>query len=220
MEKAKQVYAQWLPENIPEPEPEPELALQPEKPKEKKMAPFVLAAATELFRLIPSLIKKFGSGSKVAERNAVLAESVVEVVTSAVGAKNAQEAVEIVRADPSMLQVADKAVQQSWFALQQLGPEGVKEAREADARAVANGARAWHSPSFLVAVALLPLVYLIVGSVVGLFGTEWPPEVRAAIAGSVTGAILGGLIGYYYGQTTSRNRPPEANPKNLDFLRD
>jgi uncharacterized protein YcfJ len=30
--------------------------------------------------------------------------------------------------------------------------------------------------------------------------------VRAGLAGSLISAIIGGLVGYYYGQTTTRNR--------------
>jgi uncharacterized protein YcfJ len=30
--------------------------------------------------------------------------------------------------------------------------------------------------------------------------------VRAGLAGSLISAVIGGLVGYYYGQTTSRNR--------------
>jgi uncharacterized protein YcfJ len=47
---------------------------------------------------------------------------------------------------------------------------------------------------------------MIVGAVVGLFGAPFSEDVRAAIANGIVGLVLGGLIGYYYGQTTSRNR--------------
>jgi uncharacterized membrane protein YeaQ/YmgE (transglycosylase-associated protein family) len=65
-----------------------------------------------------------------------------------------------------------------------------------------------HSPSFWVALLLLPLVYMIVGAVVGLFGDPFSDDVRSANANGIVGLILGGLIGYYYGQTTTRNRTP------------
>jgi membrane protein DedA with SNARE-associated domain len=70
------------------------------------------------------------------------------------------------------------------------------------------------SPSFLVACALLPLVYMVTGAVVGLFGQPFSEDVRAAIANGVIGMILGGLIGYYYGQTTSRNRAPGGSAES------
>ena len=83
---------------------------------------------------------------------------------------------------------------------------GIAAAREADAVFVASGEPIWRSPSFVVALGLLPLVYMVVGAVVGLFGAPFSEDVRAAIANGIVGLILGGLIGYYYGQTTSRNR--------------
>ena len=74
---------------------------------------------------------------------------------------------------------------------------------------MASGESVWKSPSLIVCMFLLPLVYLIMGNVTGLYGAEWAPEARAGIAGSIAGGIVMGLIGYYYGQTTSRNRSPQ-----------
>ena len=56
---------------------------------------------------------------------------------------------------------------------------------------------------------LIPLVYIIVLSLVGvLCKVEWSMDARAGIAGMITGSIVGGAVGYYWGQTTSRNRTP------------
>jgi hypothetical protein len=124
-----------------------------------------------------------------------------------VGARNAQEAVEIIKADPAAAEVAQKAVQDNWLALSESGGGGIEGARKADAAAAARGDRWWQSPSFWVAVLLLPLVYLLVLSLIGMIGSAtWSDDVRAGLAGSLMSAIVGGLVGYYYGQTTSRNR--------------
>jgi membrane associated rhomboid family serine protease len=67
-----------------------------------------------------------------------------------------------------------------------------------------------HSASFWVAVLLLPLVYMLVASLIGLIGTaDWSDDVRAGLSGSLIGSIIGGVVGYYFGQTTSRNRTPK-----------
>ena len=68
----------------------------------------------------------------------------------------------------------------------------------------------FHSPSFWVAMTMMPLVYMIVANVVGILGVPLDDQVRSAIANGVVGMILGGLIGYYYGQATSRNRALES----------
>lgn len=66
----------------------------------------------------------------------------------------------------------------------------------------------FRSPSFVIGFfGLLPLVYIILLSLVGIIGTAtWSDDVRASIAGLIVGTVIGGLVGYYYGQTTSRNR--------------
>lgn len=179
-------------------------------PQEKSIMPLpaILAAVLpSIVEAIPRLGKLFGSGSEVAERNIKAAELAVEIVKDATGAVNAQEAAEKIKADPAAAAVAARAIEQRWVELDEAGGGGIDGARKADA--VYAGAP-WHafmhSPSFWIAVFLLPLVYMIVGNVVGLIGNPLSDEVRSAISNGVVGLILGGLIGYYYGQTTSRNR--------------
>ncbi len=177
-------------------------------PQEERseMAPFVIPAVIELAKMIPKLGGMFG-GSEVAQRNVKAAEVVIDAVTSAVGAANAQEAVEKVQSDPTAKAAADKAVESVWYQITEGGGGGVDGARKADA-AMADGS-ILKSPSFWIALFLLPLVYLLVLSLIGMIGTaSWSDDVRAGLAGSLISAIVGGLVGYYYGQTTSRNRTP------------
>lgn len=170
--------------------------------------PAILAALLPtIIESIPRLGKLFGSGSEVQERNVKAAELAVTIVQEAVGARNAQEAAEMVKADPAAAQAAIAAVESRWFELSESGGGGIDGARKADA-AVTGDKGMLHSPSFWVAVALLPLVYMIVGSVVGLFGAPWSDDVRSAIANGVVGIVLGSVGGYYFGQSTSRNRTP------------
>lgn len=165
----------------------------------------VAAVLPSIVSSIPTLAKLFGSGSEVSERNTKAAEIAVGIVADAVGARNAQEAAEIIAADPVAAKVAGAAISARWLELTEAGGGGIEGARTADVAAAAAG-NMLQSPSFWVALALLPLVYLVVGSVIGLWGGEWPSDVRAAIATAVVSLIVGGIMGYYYGQTTSRNR--------------
>jgi hypothetical protein len=173
------------------------------------LAPILAAVLPSIVSAIPMLGKLFGSGSEVAERNVKAAELAVGIVQQAIGARNAQEAAEVLAADPVQAAAAREAVAARWAELTEAGGDGIAGARRADA-AVASSGGMLQSPSFWVAVSLLPLVYMIVGSVVGLFGSPWSDDVRSAIANGVVGMVLGSIAGYYFGQTTSRNRTPPA----------
>ena len=164
----------------------------------------VTALLPSVVAAIPRLAAIFKNGSEVAERNVAAASAVLDIVTQATGSVNAQAAVEAIQKDPAQLAAATKAVESNWFQLAPADGGGIAGARQADA--AMSGNDMMHSPSFWVAIALLPLVYMIVGSVVGLFGTPWSEDVRSAIANGVVGMVIGALAGYYFGQTTSRNR--------------
>ena len=160
---------------------------------------------------IPKLGKLFGSGSAVAERNVAAATMAMEIAKQAVNATNEQEAVTKIAADPAAQKAAAQAIESHWFELAESGGGGIDGARKADAATVAAEGR-WpflRSPSFWMLVLSLPLVYIIVGSVVGLWGhTGWSDDVRASLATAVVSLIVGGSAGYFWGQTTSRNRTP------------
>lgn len=180
----------------------------PQPSQEQPMAPFIAAALPALIDLVPKLGSLFASGSATAQRNVRAAQIVVDAAKAAVGATNEQEMVERITTDKTAADKARQAVEGVWFQIQEVGG-GVDAARKADLAAMQAGAGApfWKSsPSFWVAIGLLPLVYMIVGNVVGLLGIPLSDEVRSAIANGVVGLVLGGLIGYYYGQSTSRNR--------------
>ena len=164
----------------------------------------VTALLPSVIAAIPRLAQIFKPGSEVAERNVAAASAVMDIVTQATGSVNAQAAVEKLQTDPAAVAAATKAVESNWFQLAPADGGGIAGARQADA--AMSGNDMMHSPSFWVAIALLPLVYMIVGSVVGLFGTPWSEDVRSAIANGVVGMVIGALAGYYFGQTTSRNR--------------
>lgn len=174
----------------------------------RPMLPFVAAALPSVLNAVPALIDLFKGESKVSERNAKAAELVVGLAKEAVGARNEQELVETLAADPAASATVRSAIEANWFQIGEAGGGGIAGARKADAEFSASGRRIWDSPSFWALLLLLPLVYAVVGSVAGLWGhSGWSDDVRAAIATAVVSLIVGGAAGYYWGATTSRNKP-------------
>jgi hypothetical protein len=120
--------------------------------------PAILAALLpSLIESIPKLGKLFGSGSDVAERNVAAATLAMKIAQEAVGATNAQETVEKIKADPAAMQTATRAIEARWL---DLSFDGADQARKVEAENAAAGYRFWFSPSFWVSVtqtARLPL---------------------------------------------------------------
>lgn len=205
---ARRALADATPTAAPEGAPQP-LGTPPEGVPRMAapLIPILTAVLPSIVQAIPKLGQLFGSGSEVAQRNVRAAELVVDTVTRATGAVNAQDAAERMARDPEAAQAAAKAVEGIWFELTEAGGGGIAGARKADADAAIAGLRAWHSPSFWALLLLLPIVYMLVGSIAGLWGyTAWSDDVRAAIATAVVSLIVGGASGYYWGSTTTRNK--------------
>lgn len=172
--------------------------------------PALIAAVLPMLAAkIPELLTLATADTK-DERKAQATQLAVDVVTQSLGARNAQEATEMVQADPAAAATARQAVRERWADISEAGGGGIEGARKADAAFAGGKQSVWKSPSFVVALGLLPLVYMVVGAVVGLFGAPFSEDVRAAIANGIVGLILGGLIGYYYGQSTTLNKREPA----------
>jgi muramidase (phage lysozyme) len=235
LERALEVYREWGGVERPADQPAPietrtvKTSASPKEPPVSKATDilthpatsFLLAAVNPLLAVVPELAKIFmdKDGTTVPERNVAAAVKLVEVAQQALTkagepTPNAQSVVEAIQADPAARETVRQAVlSDPYWLVTETGGGGIEGARKADlaAQAAHKGEPWWavmRSPSFIVALGLLPLVYMIVGNVVGLFGDPLSDEVRSAIANGIPMLILGGLIGYYYGQTTSRNRGP------------
>ena len=173
------------------------------------LAPVMIKAVLpSLLEAIPRLGKIFSSGSEVAERNLGAAQVAIDAVVKATNSINAQDAADKVKTDPAAAQTARKAIDDIWTSLEESGGGGIDGARKADAE-VRHSGDMLHSPSFWIAMMLMPLLYIVVLSLIGMIGkAEWSNDVRAGLVGSIVSAIVGALVGYYFGQTTSRNRTP------------
>ncbi len=189
------------------PTPAPTAPIAPKK--ETEVAPFILAALPALLNAVPALGKMFtdGQGMTDAKKEAIAAVA-IDAAKQALGASNAQEVAEVLESRPEAAKTVQAAVQERWFEITEIGGGGISAARLADKEFIASGARFWQSPSFVALCLMLPLVYLIMGAVIGLYGKlELSAEVTASIITGIVTLIIGAGTGYYFGSTTSRNKP-------------
>lgn len=183
-----------------------EAAKSKQEPPMLPLLPAIISAfLPALVDAVPKLTEIFPPGSETAQRNVKAATIAFDIAKQTLSAANEQEVVEKLRTDPTAAAAVQKAVEENWFALKESGGGGIEGAGKRDAAAAARG-DILQSPSFWVAMALLPLVYMIAGTVAGFWGMPFSEDVRSAIANGLVGMIIGSLAGYYFGQMTSRNR--------------
>lgn len=190
---------------------------QPPPPPEQTMplAPIVAAVLPSIVEQIPKLGRIFGSGSQVSERNIKAAEIVVDAVTKATGAVNAQQAVERLASDPAAVQAATKAIDSVWYELTEAGGGGIDGARKADAAYSSPGGQAfWRSPAFWLSAWLVAMPFLILVDLLFVHPDQYSEALRTQI---VTAALaLWVVVGaYWLGTSASSQRKTElmAPPK-------
>ncbi len=69
--------------------------------------PFLIPAITSLISVAPDLIRLFGKGP-MSERNATVAEKVVQVAREVTGAINSEQAVDRVQSDPALAEAHEQ----------------------------------------------------------------------------------------------------------------
>jgi muramidase (phage lysozyme) len=189
------------PTQLPTPEHMSETSVQmsQEQPMPAPLIPILAAVLPSLIRSIPDFGKLFSSGSEVSERNVKAVEMAVGIVQEAVGARNAQEAAEIVAADPAQAEAAAEALQARWYELQP-PPVSVEAARKADAAFVAAGSNPAHSPAFRISLALLVMPFMLLTDVFYVHPAAYDGPLRTQI---VTGVLMVIAIvgGYWLGSS-------------------
>ena len=177
--------------------------------KEEIMAipALAVAAIVEVIKAIPSLARVIKPDSKTVERNSRAVEIIGETLQKVTGEASVPGAAAKVLENPAMLSAAEAALKDRYYDLVEVGG-GVAAAREIDRVFMATGKNVFASPSFLVAVMLIPLVYMAMVSVSFKlsFLPEWPSDIRVAVISSIVGVVIGSITGYYYGMMTSANK--------------
>lgn len=175
----------------------------------KPVAPFIAAVLPSLIEAVPSLIRIFGN-SPTSEKNAKAAEIVVSAAKAATGATNEQELLEKIESkDPEVMAAVNAAVQSVWYDIQP-NTAGIKEAREAN-EASPNF---WKQPAFWITLLLLPLIYIVVFSVLGLVGSiVFSTEIQIMVVSSIISGLLGAITGFWLGTSWSSARKTELAAK-------
>lgn len=178
------------------------------QPKEQPMAPFVAAVLPSLIDLVPKLGKIFSSGSETAERNVKAAELVVNAAKEAIGARNEQELLETIKADPAAAATVRGAIESQWFKLEEMGG-GIAGAREANAAYLQPGAPGfWHNPAFWVSALLLLPLYGLVVDVLFIHPDNYSGELRVQIVTALL-AVIAMVGAYWLGTSFSSQRKTE-----------
>lgn len=182
----------------------------PEAPKEKRMplAPIVGALLPSIIEAIPKLGKLFGSGSQVAERNVQAATMAVDLVQQAVGAVNAQDAAEKIKADPDALRAAIAAIDAHWYELAEAGGGGIAGARKANTAAMESGIPLWKNPALLISIVLIVMPMMLVVDVLFVHPENYTGELRVQIVTAVL-AVIAMISGYWIGTSFSSARKDE-----------
>ena len=177
-------------------------------PKEPAMAPFVAAVLPSLIDLVPKLGKLFSSGSDTADRNVKAAEIVVAAAKEAIGARNEQELLETLQADPAAGQLVRQAIESQWFKLEEVGG-GIQAAREANAAYLQpNAPGFWLNPAFWVSLAFLFMPLMILADMLFAHPDSYDDTLRTQIITAIL-ALLGVVGAYWLGTSFSSQRKTE-----------
>ncbi|WP_082492944.1 glycoside hydrolase family 104 protein [Acidovorax sp. Leaf160] len=173
--------------------------------QEAPVTPFVSAVLPSLIDLVPKLGKIFSSGSDTAERNIKAAEVVVSAAKEAIGARNEQELMETIKADPEAAALVRSAIEAQWFRLEELGG-GIAAAREANAAYLQpNAPGFWLNPAFWVSAGFLLMPLMILLDMLFVHPAVYNDTLRIQIVTAIL-ALLGVVGAYWLGTSFSSQR--------------
>lgn len=176
---------------------------EPEAP----MVPFLAAALPAVISAVPELVRMFGSGSAMTERNAKAAEVVVNIAKEAIGARNEQELVESLQADPGAAVAVRQAVKDNWFRLEEVGG-GIQAAREANAKLQGDKGLT-HNPAIWISAALLIFPAMLMADVFYVHPDAYDGNLRTQIITAVLAVIMM-VGGYWLGTSASSKAKDDA----------
>lgn len=186
-----------------------EVTSQPEQPKETKMVPLpIIGLAIQAISAFMPKVRELFPGSEVADRNLKAAEAVVNIAKDAIGAANEQDLITKLKEDPQAANVVEKAVQDNWFGIVEVGG-GIVEARKAALEMTKAEVPLWKNPAFIVSMVLLLPVYAVIGSVIGLYGVQWDDNVKMLVVGIISN-VVSGTMGFWLGSSFGSQKKSDS----------
>lgn len=196
------------------PPPEPTIVTPPtaKAPLEKAMNPFVLSILPALIDLVPKLGKIFGSGSAVAERNIKAAEAVAQMAKEAVGARNEQELLDMIKADPDAAAAVKDSIEKGWFKLEEVGG-GIEAARaSAERYSMPGGPDFRRNPAFWISLIFLTMPIMILVDMLFLNAAVYDVSLRTQIITAILGLLS--IVGaFWLGTNFTAQKKEDSGPK-------
>lgn len=179
----------------------------------KALSPFAIPALDAVVQVVPQLIKKFGSGSAMAERNAEAAGMILEAAKSAVGAVNEQDVVTKLQGSPDAAQAVRDAIKPILFDFMEVGG-GIEAARTAAQVYVTQPNDFTRNPVFWISLLLLTPVYMLLVDVFFIHPEQYPAEgtLRVQVVTGVM-AIIGLVAAFWLGASLKRNTVDDPTPR-------
>lgn len=211
MDRVKQEYEKWggtyapATDVVPVPVPTAMRAVTPislpvpPTDQENNVPPFLLALLPSLIGAVPELAKMFGNGSEVADRNIKAAEVVAGIAKEALGAKNEQEVIEQMHADPAAFATVRDAIKDNWYQLVEVGG-GIQAARESNIKV--QGERTFiYNPAVWVSLLLLGFPLMLCVDVFYAHPDQYDGSLRTQIVTAILAVIM--MVGAYWLGTTA-----------------
>lgn len=179
------------------------------KTEETKMVPLpIIGLAIQAISAFMPKVRELFPGSEVADRNLKAAEAVVNIAKDAIGAANEQDLITKLKEDPNAANVVEKAVQDNWFGIVEVGG-GIVEARKAAVEMTKAEIPLWKNPAFIVSMVLLAPVYAVIGSVIGLYGVQWDDNVKMLVVGIISN-VVSGTMGFWLGSSFGSQKKTDS----------
>ncbi len=174
---------------------------QPAKAEVKPM-PIFMALLPSILQALPQLAQVFGTDETARAHNTAAISVVSDALVKATQSPNLQAAVESL-SDPAKLAAAQSAINDVWGSLVETGGGGIDGARKAALVPDGDWKKVVFTFPFMLCVAVLPLVYAVVGAalVKQSWLAEFSDDARMMVITAVINLILGSIIGYVYGQS-------------------